>query len=103
MTERRQCWIVVAAVAAALFVLPASAPAAKTKRTCRAAEAAQHQHQRGACRLRSVARVRGGAQLRVRARTAEPRGPRGVDREHLAPLGIQAYGPATLGRDGLVL
>jgi hypothetical protein len=88
MADRLRC-VAVAAVAATLLALPAAAPAATGKPTCRSAATVKHAKAR-----------KGKLARRCRAR-AERAGPRGTDSEHSAPAAIDDDGRAT--RAGEVL
>jgi len=103
MAERRHRGLVVAALVATSLALPAGAAAAAPAGD---AKASSHRgssvpcHRR--CHVRATFRVRGSGLGRARQERSDLLGSRGVDPEHLAPAAIQAYGPVTLGRDGLV-
>ena len=88
MADRLRCFAV-AAVAATLLALPAAAPAATGKPTCRGAAAVKHANG-----------SKGKLARRCRAR-AERAGSRGTDPEHVAPAAIDGGGRAT--RAGEVL
>ena len=109
MAERRQRGLVVVALVATGLALPAGAAAAAP-----AGDAKASSHRGGSvpchrtvkpsrrCHVRATFRVRGGWLGRASQTRSELLGSRGVDPEHLAPAAIQAYGPVTLGREGLV-
>ena len=109
MAERRHRGLVVAALVATSLALPAGAAAAApagdaNASSYRSSSAPCHRTVRlnRRCHVRATFRVRGSGLGRARQERSDLLGSRGVDPEHLAPAAIQAYGPVTFGRDGLV-